>query len=145
SLGATLRAPRWAIAYKYSPEEVTTKLLNIEIGVGRTGRVTPYAVMNPVFVFGSTPSMATSHNQSEAMRNPVLVADTVMIRKAAERIPAVLGPVLDKRGGSEVEWTFPEDCPSCGTKLAPQKEGDADWRCPNTRTCPAQLSARLEY
>ena len=145
SLGATSRAPRWAIAYKYPPEEVTTKLLNIEVGVGRTGRVTPYAVMNPVFVSGSTVSMATLHNQSEVKRKGVLIGDTVIIRKAGEIIPEVLGPVLDKRDGSEVEWTFPEDCPSCGTKLAPQKEGDADWRCPNTRTCPAQLSARLEY
>lgn len=145
SFGATSRAPRWAIAYKYPPEEVTTKLLNIEVGVGRTGRVTPYAVMNPVFVSGSTVSMATLHNQSEVKRKGVLIGDTVIIRKAGEIIPEVLGPVLEKRDGSEAEWTFPEDCPSCGTKLAPQKEGDADWRCPNTRTCPAQLSARLEY
>ncbi|MDY3128017.1 MAG: NAD-dependent DNA ligase LigA, partial [Corynebacterium sp.] len=145
SYGATSRAPRWAIAYKYPPEEVTTKLLDIQVGVGRTGRVTPYAVMEPVFVSGSTVSMATLHNQSEVKRKGVLIGDTVIIRKAGEIIPEVLGPVTDLRDGSEVEWTFPLECPSCGTTLAPQKEGDADWRCPNTRTCPAQLAARLEY
>ncbi|APT92740.1 DNA ligase [Corynebacterium phocae] len=144
-LGATSRAPRWAIAYKYPPEEVTTKLLDIEVGVGRTGRVTPFAIMDPVFVSGSTVSMATLHNQTEVKRKGVLIGDTVIIRKAGEIIPEVLGPVVDKRDGSEWEWTFPADCPSCGTTLAPQKEGDADWRCPNTRSCPSQLSARLEY
>ena len=145
SYGATSRAPRWAIAYKYPPEEVTTKLLNIEVGVGRTGRVTPFAIMEPVFVSGSTVSMATLHNQSEVKRKGVLIGDTVTIRKAGEIIPEVLGPVAELRDGSETEWEFPENCPSCGTKLAPQKEGDADWRCPNQRTCPAQLAARLEY
>lgn len=144
-LGATSRAPRWAIAYKYPPEEVTTKLLAIEVGVGRTGRVTPYAVMKPVFVSGSTVSMATLHNQSEVKRKGVLIGDTVTIRKAGEIIPEVLGPVADLRDGSEYEWEFPKNCPSCGTELAPQREGDADWRCPNQRTCPAQLAARLEY
>lgn len=145
ALGATSRAPRWAIAYKYPPEEVTTKLLDIQVGVGRTGRVTPFAIMEPVFVSGSTVSMATLHNQSEVKRKGVLIGDTVTIRKAGEIIPEVLGPVADLRDGSEYEWTFPADCPSCGTTLAPQKEGDADWRCPNRRTCPAQLSARIEY
>ena len=145
ALGATSRAPRWAIAYKYPPEEVTTKLKNIEVGVGRTGRVTPYAVMEPVFVSGSTVEMATLHNQSEVKRKGVLIGDTVIIRKAGEIIPEVLGPVREQRDGSEHEWTFPENCPACGTKLAPQKDGDADWRCPNTQSCPAQLSARLEY
>lgn len=144
-LGATSRAPRWAIAYKYPPEEVTTTLLGIEVGVGRTGRVTPYAVMEPVFVSGSTVSMATLHNQTEVKRKGVLIGDTVVIRKAGEIIPEVLGPVVEKRDGTEREWVFPENCPACGTTLAPQKEGDADWRCPNTQTCPAQLSARLEY
>lgn len=144
-LGATSRAPRWAIAYKYPPEEVTTKLLRIEVGVGRTGRVTPYAVMEPVFVSGSTVSMATLHNQSEVKRKGVLIGDTVVLRKAGEIIPEILGPVAELRDGTETEWVFPENCPSCGTKLAPQKEGDADWRCPNQQTCPAQLSARLEY
>ena len=145
ALGATSRAPRWAIAYKYPPEEVTTKLLNIEVGVGRTGRVTPFAIMEPVFVSGSTVSMATLHNQFEVKNKNVLIGDTIIIRKAGEIIPEVLGPVLDKRDGSETEWVFPENCPACGTKLAPQKEGDQDWRCPNTRSCPAQLAARLEY
>ena len=144
-LGATSRAPRWAIAYKYPPEEVTTKLLDIEVGVGRTGRVTPYAVMEPVFVSGSTVSKATLHNQFEVKNKNVLIGDTVIIRKAGEIIPEVLGPVLDLRDGSEREWIFPSECPSCGATLAPQKEGDQDWRCPNTRSCPAQLSARIEY
>lgn len=145
ALGATSRAPRWAIAYKYPPEEVTTKLKGIEVGVGRTGRVTPFAIMEPVFVSGSTVSMATLHNQSEVKRKGVLIGDTVIIRKAGEIIPEVLGPVREQRDGSEYEWAFPENCPACGTKLAPQKDGDADWRCPNTQSCPAQLSARLEY
>ena len=144
-LGATSRAPRWAIAYKYPPEEVTTKLLGIEVGVGRTGRVTPYAVMEPVFVAGTTVSMATLHNQTEVKRKGVLVGDTVVIRKAGEIIPEVLGPVTAQRDGSEYEWSFPKECPSCGSILAPQKEGDADWRCPNAQSCPAQLGARLEY
>ena len=137
--------PRWAVAYKYPPEEVTTKLLDIEASVGRTGRVTPFAIMEPVRVSGSTVSMATLHNQSEVKRKGVLVGDTVVIRKAGEIIPEVLGPVVEKRDGSEKEWVFPKECPSCGSTLAPQKEGDADWRCPNTRSCPAQLGARLEY
>lgn len=144
-LGATSRAPRWAIAYKYPPEEVTTKLKNIEVGVGRTGRVTPFAIMEPVFVSGSTVSMATLHNQSEVKRKGVLIGDTIIIRKAGEIIPEVLGPVREQRDGSEYEWSFPTQCPACGTTLAPQKDGDADWRCPNTQSCPAQLSARLEY
>ncbi len=144
-LGATSRAPRWAIAYKYPPEEVTTKLLDIEVGVGRTGRVTPFAVMEPVFVSGSTVSKATLHNQFEVKNKNVLLGDTIIIRKAGEIIPEVLGPVLELRDGTEREWTFPADCPACGTRLAPQKEGDQDWRCPNTRSCPAQLAARLEY
>ena len=114
-------------------------------GVGRTGRVTPFAIMEPVFVSGSTVSMATLHNQSEVKRKGVLIGDTVIIRKAGEIIPEVLGPVREQRDGSEYEWAFPENCPACGTKLAPQKDGDADWRCPNTQSCPAQLSARLEY
>ena len=143
--GATSRAPRWAIAYKYPPEEVTTELLDIQVGVGRTGRVTPFAVMTPVFVAGSTVSMATLHNQTEVARKGVLIGDTVVIRKAGEIIPEVLGPVADKRDGTEREFIFPTLCPSCGTRLAPQKESDADWRCPNTRSCPAQLSARLTY
>lgn len=144
-LGATSRAPRWAIAYKYPPQEVTTKLLDIEVSVGRTGRATPYAVLEPVFVSGSTVSMATLHNQHEVKRKGVMIGDTVVVRKAGEIIPEVLGPVADLRDGTEREFVYPENCPSCGTKLAPAKEGDADWRCPNTRSCPAQLATRLEY
>ncbi|WP_156230658.1 NAD-dependent DNA ligase LigA [Corynebacterium occultum] len=145
ALGATSRAPRWAVAYKYPPEEVTTTLVDIQVGVGRTGRITPFAIMEPVFVAGSTVSMATLHNQTEVKRKGVLIGDTVVIRKAGEIIPEVLGPVVEKRDGGEREFIFPTLCPSCGTRLAPQKEGDADWRCPNTRSCPAQLSARLTY
>ncbi|MCP1387287.1 NAD-dependent DNA ligase LigA [Corynebacterium sp. TA-R-1] len=144
-LGATSRAPRWAVAYKYPPEEVTTKLNDIAVSIGRTGRATPFAVLEPVFVSGSTVSMATLHNQHEVKRKGVLIGDTVVIRKAGEIIPEVLGPVADLRDGSEREFVFPETCPVCGTELAPAKEGDADWRCPNTRSCPAQLGARLEY
>nr|WP_305082972.1 NAD-dependent DNA ligase LigA [Corynebacterium sp. CCUG 69979] len=144
-LGFTSRAPRWAIAYKYPPEEVTTKLKDIAVSVGRTGRATPFAVLEPVFVSGSTVSMATLHNQHEVKRKGVLIGDTVVVRKAGEIIPEVLGPVADLRDGTEKEFVFPENCPVCGTKLAPAKEGDADWRCPNTRSCPAQLGQRLEY
>lgn len=144
-LGATSRAPRWAIAYKYPPEEVTTKLLDIEVSVGRTGRVTPYAVMEPVFVSGTTVAMATLHNPTEVRRKGVLIGDTVVVRKAGEIIPEVLGPVADLRTGEEHEFVFPVECPSCGATLAPAKEGDADWRCPNTRSCPAQLAQRLKY
>ena len=145
ALGATSRAPRWAIAYKYPPQEVTTKLNDIAVSVGRTGRATPFAVLEPVFVSGSTVSMATLHNQHEVKRKGVMIGDTVVVRKAGEIIPEVLGPVADLRDGTEREFVYPENCPACGTKLAPAKEGDADWRCPNTRSCPAQLSARLEY
>ena len=145
ALGATSRAPRWAIAYKYPPQEVTTKLNDIEVSVGRTGRATPFAVLEPVFVSGSTVSMATLHNQHEVKRKGVMIGDTVVVRKAGEIIPEVLGPVADLRDGTEREFVYPENCPACGTKLAPAKEGDADWRCPNTRSCPAQLATRLEY
>ena len=145
ALGATSRAPRWAIAYKYPPQEVTTKLLDIEVSVGRTGRATPFAVLEPVFVSGSTVSMATLHNQHEVKRKGVMIGDTVVVRKAGEIIPEVLGPVADLRDGTEREFVYPENCPVCGTKLAPAKDGDADWRCPNTRSCPAQLATRLEY
>lgn len=144
-LGATSRAPRWAIAYKYPPEEVTTKLLDIQVGVGRTGRVTPFAVMEPVFVAGSTVSMATLHNQSEVKRKGVLIGDTVVIRKAGEVIPEVLGPVVELRDGTEREFVFPSQCPECGTTLAPAKADDVDWRCPNSQSCPGQLSTRLTY
>ncbi|RDI69317.1 NAD-dependent DNA ligase LigA [Nocardia pseudobrasiliensis] len=142
-LGATSRAPRWAIAYKYPPEEATTKLLDIQVNVGRTGRVTPFAVMAPVTVAGSTVSMATLHNASEVKRKGVLIGDTVTIRKAGDVIPEVLGPVVDVRDGSEREFVMPTHCPECGTELAFEKEGDADIRCPNQRDCPAQLRERV--
>lgn len=145
ALGSTSRAPRWAIAYKYPPEEVTTKLLDIQVGVGRTGRVTPFAVMEPVLVAGSTVSMATLHNQSEVKRKGVLIGDTVVIRKAGEVIPEVLGPVVELRDGTEREYIFPTLCPECGTRLAPAKADDVDWRCPNMQSCPGQLSTRLTY
>lgn len=145
ALGATSRAPRWAIAYKYPPEEVTTELKDIRVSIGRTGRATPYAVMEPVFVAGSTVEMATLHNPSEVRRKGVLIGDRVTIRKAGEVIPEVLGPVADLRDGTEREYIYPTLCPECGTKLAPSKEGDADWRCPNTRYCPGQLRRRVEF
>ncbi|MGV0643146.1 NAD-dependent DNA ligase LigA [Mycolicibacterium sp. XJ879] len=142
-LGSTSRAPRWAIAYKYPPEEAQTKLLDIKVNVGRTGRVTPYAEMEPVKIAGSTVSQATLHNASEVNRKGVLIGDTVMIRKAGDVIPEVLGPVVDLRDGSEREFVMPTTCPECDTTLAPAKEGDADIRCPNTRSCPAQLRERV--
>ncbi|TQM31254.1 DNA ligase (NAD+) [Nocardia bhagyanarayanae] len=142
-LGSTSRAPRWAIAYKYPPEEATTKLRDIQVNVGRTGRVTPFAVMEPVSVAGSTVSMATLHNASEVKRKGVLIGDTVTIRKAGDVIPEVLGPVVDARTGEEREFVMPTHCPECGTELAPEKEGDADIRCPNQRSCPAQLRERV--
>jgi DNA ligase (NAD+) len=142
-LGATSRAPRWAVAYKYPPEEVTTKLLDIRVNVGRTGRVTPFAYMEPVKVAGSTVGLATLHNASEVKRKGVLIGDTVVIRKAGDVIPEVLAPVVDLRDGTEREFVMPTTCPECGTPLAPAKEGDADIRCPNTRSCPAQLRERV--
>jgi DNA ligase (NAD+) len=142
-LGSTSRAPRWATAYKYPPEEATTKLLDIKVNVGRTGRVTPFAFMEPVKVAGSTVSQATLHNASEVKRKGVLIGDTVVIRKAGDVIPEVLGPVVDLRDGTEREFEMPTTCPECGTTLAPAKEGDADIRCPNTRSCPAQLRERV--
>ncbi|WP_280180880.1 NAD-dependent DNA ligase LigA [Nocardia farcinica] len=144
-LGATSRAPRWAIAYKYPPEEATTKLRAIEVNVGRTGRVTPFAVMEPVVIAGSTVAMATLHNASEVKRKGVLIGDTVTIRKAGDVIPEVLGPVVDARTGAEREFVMPTHCPECGTELAPEKEGDADIRCPNQRSCPAQLRERVYH
>jgi DNA ligase (NAD+) len=144
-LGATSRAPRWAVAYKYPPEEAQTKLLDIRVNVGRTGRVTPFAFMEPVKVAGSTVSQATLHNASEVKRKGVLIGDTVMIRKAGDVIPEVLGPVVDLRDGTEREFVMPTTCPECGSPLAPEKEGDVDIRCPNSRYCPAQLRERLFY
>ncbi|MGB3676216.1 MAG: NAD-dependent DNA ligase LigA, partial [Candidatus Nanopelagicales bacterium] len=142
-LGSTSRAPRWAIAYKYPPEVVRTRLLDIQVNVGRTGRVTPFAVMAPVQVSGTTVEMATLHNPSEVVRKGVLIGDMVFLRKAGEIIPEVLGPVVEERTGAEVAFVMPTTCPQCGSTLGPAKEGDADIRCPNTRTCPAQLRERL--
>ena len=142
AMGATSRAPRWAIAYKYPPEEVNTRLLDIRVNVGRTGRVTPYAVMEPVKVSGSTVDRATLHNEDEVKRKGVLIGDMVVLRKAGEVIPEVVGPVTELRTGGEREFVFPAECPACGTRLA-RDEGEVDWRCPNTVSCPAQLRERL--
>lgn len=145
TLGYTSRAPRWATAFKYPPEEVTTKLIDIQVQVGRTGRVTPFAVMEPVTVAGSTVERATLHNGYEVRRKGVLIGDTVTLRKAGDVIPEVLGPVVALRDGSEQEFVMPTHCPSCGTELGEQKEGDKDLRCPNSRSCPAQLANRIFY
>ncbi len=144
-LGFTSRAPKWAIAYKYPPEEVTTKLLDIKVSVGRTGRVTPFAFMEPVKVAGSTVTNATLHNQEEIERKGVLIGDTVIIRKAGDVIPEVLGPVLDKRTGKEKKFVMPTHCPECGSELKAITEGDVDIRCTNQRSCPAQLRERIFY
>jgi DNA ligase (NAD+) len=141
-LGSTSRAPRWAIAFKYPPEEVTTRLLDIQVNVGRTGRVTPFAVMEPVKVSGSTVDRATLHNPDEVKRKGVLIGDMVILRKAGDVIPEVLGPVTDLRTGDERAYVYPTECPSCGTTLA-KEDDEVDWRCPNTRSCPAQLRERL--
>ena len=144
-LGFTSRAPKWAIAYKYPPEEVKTKLLDIKVSVGRTGRVTPFAFMEPVKVAGSTVTNATLHNAEEILRKGVLIGDTVVIRKAGDVIPEVLGPVLDKRTGKEKTFVMPTQCPECGSDLRAMSQGDVDIRCPNTRSCPAQLRERIYY
>jgi DNA ligase (NAD+) len=144
-LGSTSKAPRWAIAYKYPPEEVNTKLVDIRVGVGRTGRVTPYGVMEPVQVAGSTVEYATLHNADEVKRKGVLIGDTVVLRKAGDVIPEIVGPVVDLRGGDEREFTMPDACPECGTELRREKEEDVDIRCPNARLCPAQLRERLFF
>ncbi|MFG2958551.1 NAD-dependent DNA ligase LigA [Streptomyces sp. NPDC048291] len=144
-LGSTARAPRWAIAYKYAPEEVNTKLIDIKVGVGRTGRVTPYAQVEPVTVAGSEVEFATLHNQEVVKAKGVLIGDTVVLRKAGDVIPEILGPVVDLRDGSEREFVMPAECPECGTPLRPMKEGDIDLRCPNARACPAQLRERVSY
>ncbi|MGY1438184.1 NAD-dependent DNA ligase LigA [Streptomyces reniochalinae] len=144
-LGATSRAPRWAIAWKYAPEEVNTELVDIRVGVGRTGRVTPYAVVEPVTVAGSEVEFATLHNQDVVKAKGVLIGDTVVLRKAGDVIPEILGPVADLRDGSEREFVMPAECPECGSALQPMKEGDVDLRCPNARSCPAQLRERLFY
>ncbi len=143
ALGSTSRAPRWAIAFKYPPEEVTTKLLDIRVNVGRTGRVTPFGMMEPVLVAGSTVEMATLHNATEVVRKGVLIGDTVVLRKAGDVIPEIVGPVAEARDGSEVAFVMPTKCPACGTPLRPEREGDKDIRCPNSRTCSSQLRERL--
>lgn len=144
-LGATSRAPRWAIAYKFPPEEVHTELLDIQIGIGRTGRATPYAVMKPVRVAGSVVSHATLHNQEVVKAKGIFIGDTVVIRKAGDVIPEVLGAVVERRNGSEREWVMPTNCPECDSPLRPMKEGDVDLRCPNARSCPAQVRGRVEH
>ena len=144
-LGATSRAPRWAIAYKYPPEQVNTKLLDIVVSVGRTGRATPFAVMEPVRVAGSVVRQATLHNQDVVKAKGVLIGGTVVLRKAGDVIPEVLGPVVELRDGTEREFVMPANCPECGTPLAPAKEGDVDLRCPNARSCPAQVRGRVEH
>jgi DNA ligase (NAD+) len=142
-LGSTSRAPRWAIAFKYPPEEVTTKLLDIQVNVGRTGRVTPFGRMDPVKVAGSTVELATLHNADEVRRKGVLIGDTVVLRKAGDVIPEIVGPVVDLRNGSEREFVMPTQCPECGTTLRRERESDVDIRCPNARSCPAQLRERV--
>ncbi|WP_393077891.1 NAD-dependent DNA ligase LigA [Streptomyces sp. LN704] len=144
-LGSTARAPRWAIAWKYAPEEVNTKLVDIKVGVGRTGRVTPYAQVEPVTVAGSEVEFATLHNQEVVKAKGVLIGDTVVLRKAGDVIPEILGPVVDLRDGTEREFVMPAECPECGTPLRAMKEGDIDLRCPNSRACPAQLRERVSY
>src|SRR5690606_31708415 len=144
-LGSTSRTPRWALAYKFPPEEVHTTLKAIEVSVGRTGRVTPYAVVEPTTVAGSTVTFATLHNAHEVKRKGVRVGDTVVLRKAGDVIPEIVGPVVAARTGDEREWTMPTECPSCGTALAEQKEGDKDLRCPNAEFCPAQITDRIAF
>src|SRR4051812_18449786 len=144
-LGATSRAPRWAIAYKYPPEQVNTKLLDIVVSIGRTGRATPFAVMEKVRVAGSEVRQATLHNQDVVKAKGVLIGDTVVLRKAGDVIPEVLGPVVELRDGTEREVVMPTHCPECGTPLAPAKEGDVDLRCPNARACPAQVRGGVEH
>ena len=144
-LGVTSRAPKWAIAFKYPPEEVTTKLLDIKVSIGRTGRVTPFAFMEPVKVAGSTVTNATLHNASEIIRKGVLIGDVVVIRKAGDVIPEVLGPVIERRTGNEKEFVMPTHCPECGSELRAMTIGDVDIRCPNARSCPAQLRERIYY
>ncbi len=144
-LGQTSRAPKWAIAYKYPPEEVHTKLIDIPVSVGRTGRATPFAMMEPALVAGSVVRMATLHNQDVVRDKGVLIGDTVVLRKAGDVIPEVLGPVVEARTGDEREFVMPSECPECATPLRAMKEGDVDLRCPNARSCPAQVRGRVEH
>jgi len=145
SLGFTSRAPRWAIAYKYPPEQVNTKLLDIKVSIGRTGRATPYAVLDPIRVAGSEVEFATLHNQEVVAAKGILIGDTVVLRKAGDVIPEILGPVVALRDGSERKFSMPQKCPECQSALAPAQEGDVDLRCPNAKSCPAQLRERIAY
>jgi DNA ligase (NAD+) len=145
TLGFTSRAPRWAIAYKYPPEQVNTKLLNIKVSIGRTGRATPYAVLEPIRVAGSEVEFATLHNQEVVTAKGILLGDTVVLRKAGDVIPEILGPVVALRDGTEKKFVMPKNCPDCGSKLAPAQDGDVDLRCPNAKSCPAQLRERIAY
>ena len=145
SLGFTSRAPRWAIAYKYPPEQVNTKLLEIKVSIGRTGRATPYAVLDPIRVAGSEVEFATLHNQEVVAAKGILIGDTVVLRKAGDVIPEILGPVVALRDGSEKKFAMPKKCPECQSLLAPAQDGDVDLRCPNARSCPAQLRERIAY
>ncbi len=145
TLGFTSRAPRWAIAYKYPPEQVNTKLLDIKVSIGRTGRATPYAVLEPIRVAGSEVEFATLHNQEVVVAKGILLGDTVVLRKAGDVIPEILGPVVALRDGTEKKFVMPKNCPDCGSKLAPAQDGDVDLRCPNAKSCPAQLRERIAY
>lgn len=145
SLGFTSRAPRWAIAYKYPPEQVNTRLLDIKVSIGRTGRATPYAVLDPIRVAGSVVEFATLHNQEVVAAKGILIGDTVVLRKAGDVIPEILGPVVALREGTEKKFVMPKICPDCGSKLAPAQETDVDLRCPNAKSCPAQLRERIAY
>ena len=145
SLGFTSRAPRWAIAYKYPPEQVNTKLLDIKVSIGRTGRATPYAVLGPIRVAGSEVEFATLHNQEVVAAKGILIGDTVVLRKAGDVIPEILGPVVALRDGSEKKFAMPKKCPECQSLLAPAQDGDVDLRCPNAKSCPAQLRERIAY
>ena len=145
SLGFTSRAPRWAIAYKYPPEQVNTKLLDIKVSIGRTGRATPYAVLDPIWVAGSEVEFATLHNQEVVAAKGILIGDTVVLRKAGDVIPEILGPVVALRDGSEKKFAMPKKCPECQSLLAPAQDGDVDIRCPNAQSCPAQLRERIAY
>lgn len=145
SMGLTSRAPRWAAAYKFPPEEVHTRLLDIRVQVGRTGRVTPFGVMETVLVDGSNVSRATLHNAEEVQRKGVLIGDIVVLRKAGDIIPEILGPVLAARTGEERAFVMPTACPSCGSPLLAEKDGDVDLRCLNKAHCPAQLTERVAH
>ncbi|HLB62269.1 MAG TPA: NAD-dependent DNA ligase LigA [Actinomycetota bacterium] len=143
-LGATSHAPRWAIAFKFPPEERTTRLRRIEVHVGRTGKVTPFAWLEPVFVGGVTVTTATLHNEDEVRRKDVRDGDTVVVRRAGDVIPEVVGPVVSKRPKSARRWRMPKRCPACGTELV-RAEGEADHRCPNKRGCPMQQEEWLVH